>query len=84
MVLLSLRLRKMQGPTLASRLAGGAAEDCRLRLEMVLDALLEIRRMIPPFGVGMGGVSETCWLVARRLCLREVELVFLEIIDSGN
>lgn len=84
MVLLSLRLRKMQGPTLASRLAGGAAEDCRRRLEIVLEALLEIRRIMPPFGVGIGGVSEVGWLVVLRLCLREVELVFLEIIASGN
>jgi hypothetical protein len=81
--LLSLRLRNIQGPTLVSRLVG-AAEDCRLRLEIVLDALLDMRRMIPPLVVGTGGVSEVNWLPVFRLWPSDVELVFLETIDSGN
>lgn len=49
-VLLSLRRRRKQGPTLPSRLAG-VAEDCLLRLAICLDARLDRRRIRLPLPV---------------------------------
>lgn len=82
MVLLSLRRRRKQGPTLVSRL-GGAAEDCLRLLPMVLEALLDNRRMSPPLvGADVGSVK-TCALLL-RLWPRDAELVFLEIMEGGS
>ena len=61
-VLLSLRRRRKQGPTLPSLLVG-AAEDCR-RLVMRREARLDKRRIKLPLlepvgvGIGAGGVLE--------------------------
>ena len=50
MVLLSLRRRRKQGPTLPSRLAG-VADDCLLRLVIRLEARLDNRRIRLPLPV---------------------------------
>lgn len=91
-VLLSLRLRRKQGPTLLSR-AGGAAEDCLLRLLFIRrEARLDRRLIRFPFvggGVGTGAAmplaaSATGLCVPVQLCAREVTLVLRERIDSGS
>ena len=69
MVLLSLRLRKKQGPTLPSRFIE-AAEDCLLLLVSLLDARLDNRRIRLPFElVGTGVVPATAVLMDTLLAL---------------
>lgn len=89
-MLLSLRRRKRQGPTLVSR-ALGVADDCLL-LFIRRDARLDRRRMrlvleltepgavAPAVGPSRAPFDWFLWLWPRR----ELELVLRETMDSGS
>lgn len=87
--MLSLRRRRRQGPTLASRLVG-AADDCRLPVVRRLEARLDMRRIRLDFwfvvlgATPVPGVSGMAleWFI--KLWPSELQLVLRETMDSGS